>query len=90
MSHDLSSPDLTREGVRLLVAEMGVARAMRFLGDWSQRNRATSQSRSEYLPEREQQFGALTVDEICREIEAWKRERSPDQANQSQGSDDSR
>lgn len=75
MSTELSPPELTREGIRVLVEELGVARTMRFLGDWSQRNREPEQIRSEYLPERDRQFGTLTIDEICLEIDRWKSER---------------
>lgn len=75
MSTELGSPELTREGIRVLVEELGVARAMRFLGDWSQRNRDPEQGRSAYLPERDLKFGTLTVDQLRREIESWKSER---------------
>jgi hypothetical protein len=69
----LEQPELTREAIRVLCRELGVANAYRFVAEMSPGS-------GNYTAEREALFAGKTVDDIAREIEAWKREQSPSQA----------
>lgn len=66
----LSPAELNRQAVGILCRELGVANTVRFLG-------LLREGQGDYTAEREALFAGKTVDDISREIEAWKSEQSP-------------
>jgi hypothetical protein len=70
MTTSLSHDELTREGIQALCRELGVAKAMRFLAEWSRRNQTVP--RREYADIREEQLGQLSMDELAARIRAWE------------------
>lgn len=65
----LEQPELTREAIRVLCRELGIANAYKFVAEMSP-------GKGNYTEERRQLYAGMTVDDLADEIEAWKREQS--------------